>query len=144
MRQTRRPHNPEIPTASMADVAFLLVVFFMVTLTLASQRGLDFRPAPEEEVDNVDPIESVLVEILADNSLRVDGRSMALEGLLPYLAPKLEVNPNKPVILRPTGDSRYGQMVVVFDTLRSGEQRLGLSQAIQIALPTEREIASYW
>ena len=37
----RRPQpEAEIPTASMADIAFLLIVFFMVSTTLLEEKGL--------------------------------------------------------------------------------------------------------
>ena len=32
--------SPEIPTASMADIAFLLIVFFLVTTTMNQDKGL--------------------------------------------------------------------------------------------------------
>jgi len=31
--QARQKHSPMIPTASMADIAFLLIIFFMVTIS---------------------------------------------------------------------------------------------------------------
>ncbi len=53
----------------------------------------------------------------------VRSRSMAtaspLEGLLPYVLDKLKQNPEKPVILRTDPDATYGDMIRVFDTLRT-------------------------
>ena len=42
MKFTKKTVNDEIPTASMADITFLLIIFFMVTNTFAATRGLDF------------------------------------------------------------------------------------------------------
>ena len=134
-----------IPTSSMADVAFLLIIFFMITLTFSTSMGLDFKPAKDDpNTTLIDPQESVLVEIRSDSSLVVDGTAMTTEGMLEYLAPKLQANPQKPVIIRPAGDAPYGAMVDVFDTLRGANERLGLEEDIQIALPTEHEIARHW
>ena len=33
----------------MADIAFLLIVYFMVTTTFAATRGLDFSLPPEDD-----------------------------------------------------------------------------------------------
>ncbi len=90
------------------------------------------------------PVESVLVEIQPDASLRVDGRPLELDRLLEYLAPKLEQDPGKPVIIHPLPEAPYGGMVAVYDELRQGKAKLALAQEIQIALPTEREMGLFW
>ncbi len=128
----------EIPTASMADIAFLLVVYFMLTITFAATQGLDLALPPDEPRE-IDPVESVLVEVQRAGALVVDGRQLPLGGLLPYLEPKLRRNPGKPVIVRAADGTPYGAMVDVIDELRQGKGRLGLVQEIQLALPTDRE-----
>ena len=50
MRLDRDRPDDEIPTSSMADIAFLLIVFFMVTTTFTATRGLDFA-LPEDDDD---------------------------------------------------------------------------------------------
>jgi biopolymer transport protein ExbD len=143
--QPTRAASAEIPTSSFADIAFLLIIYFMLTITFASGQGLDFElPADDPSAQVVDPVESVLVEVLADSSLLVDQRPMTREGLLGYLAPKLRANPKKPVILKPRGDAPYGAMVGVFDLLRGAKDRLELDREVAIALPTERETAEFW
>lgn len=134
-----------IPTSSFADVAFLLLIYFMITTTFAATRGLDFTlPEDEDEIRMIEPVEAVRVEVLEDGTLRVDGRPMVLTDLLPYLAPKLERNPDKPVIVQPVPEAPYGSAVAVLDELRQGKRRLGLAQDIQISLPTRAEIARFW
>lgn len=44
MREKERS-NPEINSSSMADIAFLLLIFFLVTTTIVSDKGL-FIPLP--------------------------------------------------------------------------------------------------
>jgi biopolymer transport protein ExbD len=47
---------PDIPNASMADIAFLLLVFFLVTTTVANDKGLSLQlpPPPEALPPDVD------------------------------------------------------------------------------------------
>ena len=141
---TERTVSDEIPTSSMADIAFLLIVYFMVTMALAATRGLDFGMPDNDDSTVISTVESVLVEIDRGGGLTVDRKAMGLDGLLPYLAPILEQNPKKPVILRPKADSEYRHMVAVYDVLRQGKERLDLADEIQVSLPTEREVRSFW
>ncbi len=132
----------DIPTASMSDVAFLLLVFFMVAATFATTAGLDLRFSDEIEGE-VEPLESVFVEVGADGGLSVDGRGMPLGELVGHLAPILAAAPEKPVIVHARPAAPYGAMVDVLDELRLAEERRDLGP-IALAIPTEREIALYW
>ena len=47
--------TPDIPNASMADIAFLLLVFFLVTTTVANDKGLIlYLPPPPEAQEEID------------------------------------------------------------------------------------------
>ena len=49
MKLGRRQVDEDIPTSSMADIAFLLIIYFMVTTTFTATRGLDFALPQEED-----------------------------------------------------------------------------------------------
>ena len=52
MKKKRRFKRGEIPTASMADIAFLLLIFFLVTTTIDMDKGLGIvLPAEGEEIE---------------------------------------------------------------------------------------------
>ena len=143
MRFKRGTVNDEIPTASMADIAFLLIIYFMVTTTFAATRGLDFSLPQEEDTPLVDKEESVLIEIQPGGVLLVDNRPMQLSEVLDYLKPKLERNPMKPVIIRPDEIAEYGYMVDVFDELRQAKDKIGI-EVKNVSIPTQREIQMFW
>ncbi len=144
MKLDRDRPDDEIPTSSMADIAFLLIVFFMVTTTFTATRGLDFAlPEDDDDPPVVEKEESVLVEIMPTGELIVDQDPMLLHEIIPYLKPKLERNPKKPVIIRPDIATPYKFMVQVYDELRQWED-YGLEQPINISVPTQREIQSFW
>ncbi|HUF77639.1 MAG TPA: biopolymer transporter ExbD [Thermoanaerobaculia bacterium] len=136
--------SDEIPTASMADIAFLLIIYFMITTTFAATQGLDFQlPKEQDDTPLVEKEESVLIEIAASGQLIVDGRPMELGDVLEYLKPKLERDALKPVIIRPDPDSAYRHMVDVFDELRQSEDKIGILVR-NISIPTQREIEAFW
>ena len=144
MKIERDNVSDEIPTSSMADIAFLLIIYFMVTTTFTATRGLDFAlPEDDDTPPVIEKEDSVLIEILPGGDLLVDARPMFLSEVIDYLRPKLEANPKKPVILRPDPSSQYGHMIRVLDELRQGQDK-GLKEEIRISIPTQREIESFW
>jgi len=144
MRFSKKDVSDEIPTSSMADIAFLLIIYFMITTTFAATRGLDFAlPKEDDSPPQVEKEDSVLIEIQRGGQLVVDTTPMKLDEVLEYLKPKLERNPKKPVIIRPSQDSEYGYMVDVFDELRQAEDKIGLPVQ-NISIPTQREVEQFW
>jgi len=168
MKLKKESPDAEIPASSMADIAFLLIVYFMVTTTFAATRGLDFAlPKDDDTPPIIEKEDSVLIEIDSSGQLIVDQKPMELTDVLGYLAPKLETNPKKPVIIRPESNAPYGKMVQVFDILRQGkiidsggvkkliwldeqvhpgvtEEVLEGGKDINVTIPTQREIDAFW
>ncbi len=143
MKFEKRVISDEIPTASMADITFLLIIFFMVTSTFAATRGLDFAiPKEDKNPPQIEKEEAVLIAIHPGGALEVDGKPMQLGQILDYLRPKLERNQTKPVIIRPDPDAAYGDMVRVYDLLRRGKEE-GV-EVRNISIPTQREIDQFW
>ena len=144
MKITRSNVSDEIPTSSMADIAFLLIIYFMVTTTFAATRGLDFSlPKDDDSPPMVEKEESVLIEVQPGGQLVVDQKPMPLEEILEYLRPKLERNPMKPVIIRGQPSAQYGYVVDVFDELRQAKDKIGI-EVKNISIPTQREIDMFW
>ncbi len=142
-RSLKRDVSSEIPTSSMADITFLLIIYFMVTTTFAATRGLDFAlPKEEKNPPLIEKEESVLIEVKPGGQIAVDGKPMLLSGILDYLKPILERNQIKPVIIRPDPDAAYGDMLKVYDVLRSGKDK-GV-EVRNISIPTQREIEQFW
>ena len=137
MRVRRREVPSEIPTASMADVAFLLIIFFLVASFYSVTRGIQFSlPKKEEQDFSAAPEAAVLIEIRPDSSISADGKPMALGQLKHYLRPKLMRNPTKSVILQTSLDAPYAAMTDVFDELRA----VGVENLV---IPTSAELSLY-
>lgn len=136
--------SDEIPTSSMADIAFLLVIYFMVTTTFTATRGLDFGLPKDDDVPReIEPEESVHIQVQPTGGLMVDGRPMQIGQILEYLEPRLKANPKKPVIVQTDPGAPYGAMVNVLDELRQGEEKIGI-EVQNISIPTRREIEAFW
>lgn len=137
MKIRRREIPVEIPTASMADVAFLLIIFFLVASFYSVTRGIQFSlPKYDEAALTAEPEAAVLIEIASDSSLRVDSRAMALADLKDYIGPRLQRNPTKSVILQTSLEAPYQAMTDVFDELR----QVGVQNVV---IPTSTELEMY-
>lgn len=49
--------TPEIPNASMADIAFLLLTFFLMTTTVANDKGILLTLPPPPETNRMEDVE---------------------------------------------------------------------------------------
>ncbi len=143
--RTRERAEPDVNLTPLIDVVFLLLIFFMISSALAVWFGLDLAiPTPSpDSTEEVEVQHAIDVAVLADGSLRVDGRPLSIDGLLAYLEPKLAERPDKPVIVRTHPRARYGAMIEVLDTLRSAPERAGF-EVESLVIPTLDEIAKYW
>lgn len=136
--------SDEIPTSTMADIAFLLIIYFMLTATFTATRGIDFGLPKEEDVPpEIEPEEAVHIKVEPGGNLDVDKRAMELSDVLDYLQPKLERNPTKPVIIETDPQASYGYMVDVLDELRQAPDKIGM-EVRNISIPTRREIEAFW
>jgi biopolymer transport protein ExbD len=143
--------EPEIPTSSMADIAFLLIIFFMVTAVFSATKGLDFKLPKDEQQDAVGE-EAVFIKVFASGDVQVDCKPMEIKDILDYLKPKLSRNPEKPVILYTDPYASYQSMVSVYDTLGAAgkkndegpvNQFADYPKVKNISVPTQSEVESY-
>ncbi len=126
----------------MADIAFLLIIFFMVTTVFSATKGLQFKLPKEEKDLPPSQEEAVYIKVNPDASISVDGRPMKLDEILPYLQPKLKRWPDKPIILHTDPEAPYYAMVAVYDTLSQSEKVMGI-KIKNISIPTSSEIQEY-
>jgi biopolymer transport protein ExbD len=146
-RRLRSRRIAEIPTGSLADLAFLLIIFFMVTAVFASHKGLDAKLPDPEQAQDQEP-EAVFFEALEDGSIRIDCQPAVREDILPSLAPRLERRPGKPIVIYSRPEAPYRTMVAIYDELMQAplpvdEGGLGLPRRLNVSIPTYSQIREY-
>jgi len=77
---------PEVNAGSMADIAFLLLIFFLVTTTIASDTGINRKLPPKFDEENVTAPkikEKNLFTVIVnkENQLLVENENMELKDL---------------------------------------------------------------
>jgi biopolymer transport protein ExbD len=146
MKLTRpKRHEAIIPTASMADIAFLLIIFFMVTTVFSATKGLELTlPTDQDDSKPAEQEDAVFVHIF-DEYITVDCKPMEPEEILPYLEPILTVNATKPVILYTDAEAEYQDMVRVYDVLAvtKTKENPWPFKVQNISIPTQSEVQEY-
>lgn len=149
----KRSVPADIFTGSMADISFLLIIYFMLTSVFSATRGMDFAlPEEEQQTTEIKREDSIDVHVSRGAAetgvVAVDQEQMPLEGMIAYIREKLEQNPDKPIILRTDPEATYGDMVEVFDELRNAQEQAkaddGPLATMNISIPTQREIQNVW
>jgi biopolymer transport protein ExbD len=132
----------------MADIAFLLIIFFMVTTVFSATKGLELSLPSDDEPMSQEAEEAVFIHIYGDDIL-VDCKPMAPEDILPYLEPKLTRDAQKHVILYTDSQAPYQSMIRVYDELaktkpgKPGEPTMWPFEVKNISIPTQSEVQEY-
>ena len=114
----------EIPTASLADISFLLLIFFLSTTMFAVEHGIPLvLPGAGSATVKVKRSSVVVVRANADGTIEVDKEPVSLGRLRTIVEAKLAENSDLVVVLETHPDSEYGLMVDILDELRLADAR---------------------
>ena len=118
-----------IPTSSMADIAFLLIVFFMVTTIFKLEQGLAIT-LPRSTAGEKIPREKI-AHIWIDRTgvLSIDDMVISVPDIEPLVLAKLRENPG--VIIAFNSDENAPYRIV-----NEAMERLKLANALRIAFTT--------
>ena len=133
-RRRRRRVVRDIPQASLPDIAFLLLIFFIAATVFGVEHGLPLvlpsaRRSPRIAVE---PSEVFRIQARADGSVVADGQRVALDRLSPLLvsrnAARVEQGRGELIVLVETdAEAPYELMVAVLDQVRAaGSRRVAL------------------
>ena len=142
-----RREAPEINAGSMADIAFLLLIFFLVTTTMDVDKGISRKLPPiiEDEQEKPPPIKEKNVFVVLLNSqdgLFVEDDYMDIEDLREAAKefidnfgkdPLSSDNPNKAVIsLQNDRGTSYEMFIAVQNELTAAYNELRDEEAMRV------------
>jgi len=135
---SRQPEAAAMQLAPMIDIVFLLLIFFIVTWQFTrSETELSVSvPTAEEGADPTRQRGEIIINVMADGAIRVEGLNVDLEQLREKLSAIARQFENQPVRIRGDGGVAYQRIVEVIDTC----QKAGIwniSFATQRPTPSE-------
>ena len=146
LKQRRKKAVPYIPVVSMADIAFLLIIFFMLCTTFVRESGLQLQLPGAQATDTLPPQKEVRISIDRSKQIRVDDQRVLLEDLDDVLYEKLAPRSSKAVLIRADESIDWGTVVQVLDVPKTLEERKGWEIGINVAVedldPPEEETSA--
>jgi biopolymer transport protein ExbD len=115
---SRQPEPAGMQLAPMIDIVFLLLIFFIVTWQFTrSETELNVSvPTAEEGSELNRPKGEIIINVLPDGTIRVEGLTVNLPQLHEKLAAIAKQYENQPVRIRGDGQVAYQRIVEVIDT----------------------------
>ncbi len=129
--KAKRKPKATIPTASMSDIAFLLIIFFMLTTVFRKETGLKVvlpQARMTERIRKSRDIANIYID--KDERISVDDKLVTPEHVKMAFKIKLKENPSVLAQLKADKRVRYGVVNDVLDALRD-------ARAFRIIFATE-------
>jgi len=129
MKKKRRFKRGEIPTASMADIAFLLLIFFLVTTTIDMDKGLGIiLPAEGEEIEiKKDNILNCLIN--SSGNVLLGGESIKTKDISKKIRRKIAENDKLIISVKAHEKTKYSDYIAVMDQLKmANAKRISIAE----------------
>jgi len=123
----------ELNVTPLLDLAFTLLIIFMITTPLIENRVDLVVPSSETARTPVDPKEVKTVEIARSGDLRLDGEMLSADQLEARLAELKAADPTLAVVVRPDRDLPVQSFINVMDILK----RVGIGKVGVMTRPQD-------
>ncbi|MFQ6677760.1 MAG: ExbD/TolR family protein [Fidelibacterota bacterium] len=130
MKNKRRFKGGEIPTSSMADIAFLLLIFFLVTTTIDMDKGLGIvLPAEGEEIEiKKDNILNCLINSKGDVLLGRD--PVRISDISKEIRRRIAENDKLIISVKAHEKTKYSDYISVIDQLKmANAKRISIAES---------------
>ena len=130
MAKKRRFKGGNIPTSSMADIAFLLLIFFLVTTTIDMDKGLGMvLPAEGEEIE-ISKKNILNCLINSTGNVLLGGEGVEIRNLSKSVRQKLVENDKLIISVKAHKSTSYKDYIAVIDQLkRANATRISIAES---------------
>ena len=120
----RRFKGGEIPTSSMADIAFLLLIFFLVTTTIDTDKGLGIVLPPAGDVEIEIQKKNILNCLInSQGKVLLDEEPTPIEQISRIVGSRLRENDKLIVSVKAHPKTSYTDYIRVIDQLKMADAK---------------------
>ena len=124
MTRKRRFKAEGIPTSSMADIAFLLLVFFLVTTTIDTDKGLGIVLPPPGDMEIEIRKENILNCLInSQGKVLLDEEPTSIDQIHRVVGQKLRANDKLIISVKAHPKTAYNDYVKVIDQLKRADAK---------------------
>jgi len=117
--QRKRQYKASIPTASMSDIAFLLIIFFMVVTVFRKARGLPVQLPTARTTERILKQRDLsYIWISKDGRISVDDNLVSPKKVSMIFRAKIQENPALVVSIKADKSTEYKHVYSVMEALR--------------------------
>ncbi|MEW5875616.1 MAG: biopolymer transporter ExbD [Candidatus Zixiibacteriota bacterium] len=151
LRRPKRRVSIRIDMTPMVDIAFLLLIFYMVSTIFAEPQAMEVNLPPSKDSQDVresqaltirvDPQDRIFWSVGKDDPVQID-----LASLPKLLEDKVREIPNLITVIRINKSAHYSRMVEILDRIEIVEYRFRQAQKRAIeagSLPADEKEFSY-
>ena len=152
LRRPKRRVSVKLDMTPMVDIAFLLLIFYMVSTIFAQPQAMEVNLPPKSDVETPTK-QSLVLTVRVDAQDRmfwnigdVAPEPIELAALPKLLEDKVREVPGLITLLKINKGARYSRMVELLDRIEIVEYRLRMAQKAAIqrgALPADEKEFSY-
>jgi biopolymer transport protein ExbD len=119
IKRKKKGVDAKIPTSSMADIAFLLLIFFMVTTVFKVDSGVNLQLPLAEKVEKLQMKNLAIIWITDQGKVAIEDKFVPMEFVSNLMDQKMfETNGELIVQIKADRNARYGTVDAVFEELK--------------------------
>jgi len=127
----KRTREVQIPTSSMADIAFLLLTFFLVTTSLDMDKGLQLTLPPKGEARPIPKRNIASLMINQSGEVLLDEEEIPIANIKETIRLRLAQNDRLLVSIQTARETQYQTFVSVLDQVQmafAGQPRISIAE----------------
>lgn len=118
VKKSKKP-STVIPDGSTSDIAFLLLIFFIVSTVFVKEKVIKVKMPKAESIDKIPRSHAVTVYVTETGYISIDDYSISIPDVSNVMTKKLSIDYNLITCFRTDERTSYGIMADVMNQLRN-------------------------